>query len=94
MGLFKPGEEAIAVGKRQGVRDCIIVKLSSSRRWGNMQHYVIDVPSLPSKGKKGTWLIPEHSLRKKKPPKEELGSWEEVQKITEGWNPVKEKQDA
>lgn len=36
------------------------------------------------------WCI-EECLRKKKPPKEELGSWEDIQDGT-NWNPTKEKE--
>ena len=39
-------------------------------------------------GRDGTWTAMETSLRKKKPPEE--ASWEEIQRITKGWNPARE----
>ena len=48
--------------------------------------------------KSGLRALPKE-LRKKEPPQEELGSWEEIQKITErpnkaGWNPTKIREPA
>ena len=38
----------------------------------------------------GRWFTLESNLRKKKPPKEELSTWEEIQKLT-NWSPNKER---
>lgn len=85
MGLFKPGEEAIVIGgKKRPTTDCIV---RSEMRPGV---YKIEVPGFPNLSGRCIWSAKEHELRKKKPPKKELGSWKEVQKITEGWNPTKE----
>jgi len=54
--------------------------------------YRINVPSFPCPmSKDKLWCALDQDLRKKKPPKEEEASWEQVQKITKGWNPTKEK---
>ena len=97
MAKFSLGEIAIVINTNQcsGCSNNHECEITSSRRYDYEQWgYDIMVPGFPSQYKDGKWFCPEFNLRKKQPPKEELGSWEDIQKITEwgdnaGRNPVK-----
>ncbi len=93
---FSVGEIAIIVSAPANPgavgMECEIIRLPDLLSSGEYGIHVPNYKEPPGK----MWTIPERYLRKKQPPKEELGSWEELQKITEwgdkaGWNPTKEK---
>ena len=89
MSRFEAGEIAIAIGRGEP-KECEVIRLTKSLIY-RQQAYVIHVPGFPSKRPDGRWVIPERCLRKKKPPKEEEASWEEIKNLI-GWNPTKEKE--
>lgn len=89
MAKFAIGEIAIVLGgKDRPTAECEIMALP-----GHIDRYLIKVDGGKSRTKTGWWAQREWALRKKKPPKEALGSWQEVDKII-NWNPTKEKAHA
>lgn len=94
MATFEVGEIAIAVRRQDGMRaDCEIIAVPGHRMSGfSSERYVIHVPENPcADHHTGYHIAVGKYLRKKKPPKEEEASWEQIQKLTGGWNPTKEK---
>ena len=76
----------------EGWRECLILRKApgiSGKDWWIQVNGVIN-----PRRSDGAWLADESDLRKKKPPKEERGDWEEIEKFTKGWNPTRETLDA
>jgi hypothetical protein len=103
MNEFKVNEIAIyqsKVGDPASGSEVMIVSVELTYSGSDMGHWC-QIKNHPNTGHtspvKGAYHIPTHCLRKKKPPKEELGTWEDIQKITEwpnkaGWSPTKTKE--
>lgn len=92
---FEVNELALAVSRTKGtVLNCEIIAVPGHNIKGfkNERHlYIIDIPE--NRGKMfphGYRVAEEKYLRKKKPPEQETGTWEQIQNII-GWNPIKEK---
>jgi len=86
MPKFAVGEIADVTNGRSW-KECEILGLPP--QWGANQYYIHVPGSTGSNGEhEDRWLISECYLRKKKPP-EELGDWDEIEKLT-NWNPTKE----
>lgn len=91
MAKFEVGEIAIyqnLVGRGQywNGEECEVIKplgkYLSNIEPDELVYYVKDG--------QGIFSVREDQIRKKKPPKEELSTWEEIQKLT-NWNPEKVK---
>jgi len=94
---FEVGEIAIIIGscyKELIGEECEILAVGVNSNEGVPNDYRIDIPSFHEQLPEGSagWVIMEQYL-KKKPKKELMGDWHNVEVIT-GWNPTKEVVDA
>ena len=79
------------VGGEAAGSECTITQVGIVVK-GDRKDYAILINGFPSGSRTNEWNCKEASLRKKKPPEEDV-SWEQVQEII-GWNPTKGKQHA
>ena len=94
MNKFVVGEIAIVAYGPAVNHECEVLELNPINSHGERQDYRIQIDGFPHPVFPTGWTCDEATLRKKKPPKEEDASWEQIEKTTKGWNPTKELIDA